>query len=83
MTNENEYKLELGGEYKAYLGDSDKIEEVKDELYEVSDIKFLPHDNTDVIMINKNRKNISIVLSNPVLIEDFIISNHCVFKSNN
>lgn len=78
----NECNLELGGEYKVYLGDDDKMEEVIDELYEVSDIKFLTH-AIDVVMTNKNRKNFSITLSNPELTENSIISKYCVFMSNN
>ncbi len=80
----NDYhKLELGGEYKAYIGDSDKMEEVKDEIYEVSDIRLLEHDDVKITMTNSNRKNISISLINPELTENSIISQYCVFIVNN
>ncbi|MCK9199475.1 MAG: hypothetical protein M0P49_07725 [Bacilli bacterium] len=79
----NECKLELGVEYKAYLGDGENMEEVMDELYEVSDIRVLEHDDVKITMTNKNRKNISISLINPELTESSIISQYCVFIANN
>jgi len=83
MLNINDYKLELGGEYKAYLGYSDKLEEVKDELFEVSDIIYLEGNNIKVVITNKNRKNVSITLNNPELTENSIKSSYCVFIVNN
>jgi len=82
MFNINEYELEKGGEYKAYINDGDKMEEVRDELYEVSDIIFTPT-NVEVILSNKNRKNSSISLNNPKITENSIISKYCTFISNN
>lgn len=41
LNTTNECKLERGGEYKAYIDDGGKMEEVKDELYEISDISYI------------------------------------------
>ncbi|MCK9198108.1 MAG: hypothetical protein M0P49_00725 [Bacilli bacterium] len=83
MLNMSECKLRLDKEYKAYIGDSDGMEEVKDEIYEVSDITLLEHDDVKVTMVNKNRKNISISLINPELTESSIISQYCAFIASN
>ncbi len=83
MLNIDDYKLEKGGEYKAYISTSGKMEEVRDELYEVSDIIFLTENSVEVILSNKNRKNCSIALNNPEITENSIISKYCTFISNN
>jgi len=83
MTNVNDYPLKRGGEYKAYIGDGGKMEEVRNELFEVSDIIILAKDSIQVILSNKNRKNSTIALNNPEITENSIISKYCTFISNN
>jgi len=82
LNTTNECKLELGGEYKAYIGDGGKMEEVRDELYEVSDIIYLTPTSVQVILKNKKRNNSSIALNNPEITENSIISKYCTFISN-